>query len=466
MNEVEALYKHGVKLYDEGDIDGAFEAYEKALVLNPSLASAHNGRGAVLTARGQRAEAMKEFELAIQLDPNLGKARNGRGVLLVRNGQTKEALAEFSLAIELDPGLSESYLNRGRLYLETGNADAAKIDFENSLLRIPDSSRGIAIKGNCFLELKRYDEAIAEYDRCIEKNYIPAEMLVMRGVAKKRAGRLDEADQDFLLSISIDPKLAIAHANRAEILRSKAQMREAIRAYEEAVRLQPENVEFRCEVAWMLYGERVYEIALLHFDVAESLAPKNGRVLSGKANCLDSMGQPMLAIDALRRCIEVDYCLDWAYGRRAAIYLKQNHLEEALADCEASLAIKDTNYWVHDILANALSKLWKFDRAFTVCNQAIEAEPEQASHYVTRGKVHVRKLDPQNGLIDFTRAIELDPKCYSAYSSRAKLYESLNESAKAIEDWNVAFEIWPNPQITFRRDRLMNRLAVDGRFQG
>ena len=466
MNEAESLYKRGVKLYDEGDIDGAFEAYEKALVLNPSLAAAHNGRGAVLTARGQRVEAMKEFEMAIQLDPKLGKARNCQGVLLVRNGQTAEALAEFSLAIELDPGLSESYLNRGRLYLETGNADAAKIDFESALQRIPDSSREIGIKGNCFLELKRYDEAIAEYDRCREKNYLPAEMLVMRGVAKKRAGRLDEADREFLLSISIDPKLAIAHANHAEILRSKAQMLEAIRAYDEAVRLQPENVEFRCELASLLLGERINEIALLHFGAAESLAPKNGRVLAGKANCLDSMGQPMQAIVAFGRCIEEAYCLDWAYGKRASLYLKQNHLAEALADCEASLAIKDTNYWVHDTLANALSKLWRFDRAFTVCNQAIEAEPDQASHYVTRGKVHVRNLDPQNGLIDFTRAIELDAKSYSAYYCRAKLYESLKDYTKAIADWNAALEIWPNPQITFRRDRLMSQPAVDGRFQG
>jgi Flp pilus assembly protein TadD len=58
-----------------GELDESLAAYQRALLLDPRMASAHNGVGLVYLQRGQAAAAKTSFEEALRLDPGSRSAR-------------------------------------------------------------------------------------------------------------------------------------------------------------------------------------------------------------------------------------------------------------------------------------------------------------------------------------------------------------------------------------------------------
>lgn len=61
--------------YERDEYDKTLEACDTALELDPDLADAHNVRGVVLEALGNRLDARKAYEQAIRLDPDHIEAR-------------------------------------------------------------------------------------------------------------------------------------------------------------------------------------------------------------------------------------------------------------------------------------------------------------------------------------------------------------------------------------------------------
>jgi Tfp pilus assembly protein PilF len=57
----------GTALQQQGDLDGALAAYERALALDPELANAWSNLGVILAGRGQNQEAAERFERALAL---------------------------------------------------------------------------------------------------------------------------------------------------------------------------------------------------------------------------------------------------------------------------------------------------------------------------------------------------------------------------------------------------------------
>ncbi len=57
-------------LDDQGKLEEAIAAYQKALRLDPNYAIAHYNLGNTLKAQGKLEEAIAELEIAVRLDPS------------------------------------------------------------------------------------------------------------------------------------------------------------------------------------------------------------------------------------------------------------------------------------------------------------------------------------------------------------------------------------------------------------
>jgi tetratricopeptide (TPR) repeat protein len=93
--------------------------------------------------------------------------------------------------------------------------------------------------------------------------------------------------------------------------------------------------------------------------------------------------------------------------------------------------------------------LGEFDRAMVDYDRAIELDPQNAVAYRNRAVAHCRQGDLEQALADFDRAIELDPEYAQAYGSRGNIYHQFGEYEKALEDYNKVIELHPNDPAAY-----------------
>ncbi|MGH9749769.1 MAG: tetratricopeptide repeat protein [Candidatus Polarisedimenticolia bacterium] len=127
-----------------------------------------NSRGVVLYFRGALDGAVEAFRRAVELQPEYGEAQNNLGLALSRLGRQEEAETAFQEALRLDPGMGEVFNNLGFLYHATAKYPQAIEMFRKAIDTAADSSVAYTNLGNSFYKLKQHDKAVAAWKRALE----------------------------------------------------------------------------------------------------------------------------------------------------------------------------------------------------------------------------------------------------------------------------------------------------------
>lgn len=101
----------GAILEEQGKIDSALEAYNRALEITPNHAAAQYNLGNVLRAKGMLKEAIEAYDKALTINPKNSDAYNNMGNVLKEFGKKKEAIEAYAHALEIKPNNTESLFN-------------------------------------------------------------------------------------------------------------------------------------------------------------------------------------------------------------------------------------------------------------------------------------------------------------------------------------------------------------------
>jgi len=85
----------------------------------------------------------------------------------------------------------------------------------------------------------------------------------------------------------------------------------------------------------------------------------------------------------------------------------------------------------------------KLDKALMDFNRAIKLDPSRADGYVGRANTLNGLGRYQEAVKDYDKAIEIDPKVANAYVNRGSAYSHLGDYVKAIADYERGLEIDP-----------------------
>ena len=130
----------------EGNTDAAIPFLEKALAVNPQLASAHYFRGLALKADGQYSQAFEEFASAAAEYPRDRVVRNQMGRMLFLQRKYGEAVAELEKTLAVDPEDLEAHYNLMLCYRGL-NDDVLATREEKLYLRFKADEASLAITG-------------------------------------------------------------------------------------------------------------------------------------------------------------------------------------------------------------------------------------------------------------------------------------------------------------------------------
>jgi tetratricopeptide (TPR) repeat protein len=91
-----------------------------------------------------------------------------------------------------------------------------------------------------------------------------------------------------------------------------------------------------------------------------------------------------------------------------------------------------------------------FDKAILDFTKAIDIDPQCADFYYSRGHTYQSLGKYDNAITDFTRAINLSPTHAKAYNARGSIYSVIKQDGdKAFADHTKAIEIDPDDEIPF-----------------
>ena len=112
-------------------------------------------------------------------------------------------------------------------------------------------------------------------------------------------------------------------------------------------------------------------------------------------------------------------------------------------------------------LSNSAPNRW--DEAIVEFTRAIELNPKDAEAYNNRGLIYQDKGDYDRALADFSRAIEIDPKGGEVYVNRGFVYHIKGDYDKALADYTRAIELNPKDAkaYSYRGDTCIKKGRYD-----
>ncbi|MBI3268086.1 MAG: protein kinase [Planctomycetes bacterium] len=360
----EADWLLGSILLSVRNVERAAAAFQRALEADASSAEAEEGLGRVATARGDREQALRRFERAVALAPERPGAHVHRAAVLAAVGREAEAEEEWRRGDELasrDRGLGSLLLVRARLaYTRSWGG--------------PDED-------------------------------LPQEVLALE---------LSRVDRFTDLALTYSPWDARAAALKGRRFHVYAAWNEAKQAYEEAVALNPCNVDARLGLGMLLRDSPYHQdlaAALRHLDQACAFGPQEHRAFLERAVTRKLAGEPAGAQEDLERASENEA------SRPMALWLRADLLRSA-GDAEGA--------------APLLAK-W-LDSA---------GRPEYGLFYYVLGRQAQRHGEAPSALRFYSRAISENPRYSRAFDQRAGMLLKTGRMQDALADYARSCQLRP-----------------------
>jgi len=206
-------------LEETGDLEGAEAQFRIAIRRDPRNAPVRTNFGGLLYLMGRYEEARQELERATAIDPDYASAWNNLGAALGRLGRSAEEIAAYRKATDLDPAYADVRHNLGLALLKSGEAEAGEREMRKALDLDPAYVPAYLNLAQHLLAGQRESEALDLLRQGAQKAPPNADLLVLLGEACLRLGRTPEAMSAFEESLRINPD-QVELRRRLEELRS------------------------------------------------------------------------------------------------------------------------------------------------------------------------------------------------------------------------------------------------------
>jgi tetratricopeptide (TPR) repeat protein len=278
----------------------------------------------------------------------------------------------------------------------------------------------------------------------------------------------------------------------------------AVRAYDDALRVQPRTYAYYNNRANYRSRKRDFERAAADYDESLALSPNAPIPLSNRGALCVTLREYDRAIDFYSRSIEAKPDYARAYAGRANAWREKREYDKALADAErgcdidpktphtlaargavraargevdAALADLTTAVYLDPLFASGyyhraglFLRRHEFGPAIRDLDTALRVSPTYVEAFVRRAEAWAACGNPRRALADLSDAIATDAKFAPAFRARAWVLatcpdEKVRDGKAAVTAAKTALELWKDPPTTFF-EAMAAALAETGDFAG
>jgi tetratricopeptide (TPR) repeat protein len=293
----------GALLAQRDAFPAAQEAFERAILLDANLASAHTHLGSVLLILGEPQQALTEFRTAERLGDASPALLLGLGKALTAVGQDAEAVTELRKAVAASPASGDAKYALALALQNAGDPKAALPMFRDVLAQQPEDTGVLTNYGLALMQTGDAKGALELYQRARAAGDASATLREDMGGAYLQQNDIDHAIEQFRAGLAVAPQNVQLHYNLGLAYKLKDDLAASVRELKYAEELDPQlpDPHYTLGVIEMQQGDFAQAKAQLEQVVA--LQPANGEAWSVLGSVDKQAGDGVQAEEALRRAI-------------------------------------------------------------------------------------------------------------------------------------------------------------------
>ena len=276
------LYQKAVSLHRKNQIDAAEKVYREILKSAPDHFDSLHMLGVACGQTNKLQEALHYLDLAISLNQSVPTAHCNRGNVLRDAGQFEKAIESFNRALNLQAQFPGALIGRARSLEALKRFPEAILDLENAIRLKPDLLDAHSRLIDLLYHSGKYIEALEKISHLLilSPQNIPA--LILKNKILQSLNR--NADSIAVTSkiLAIDPHCAMAYKLKADAFRNTSNLRRALEAYDEALRIQPDFPDAHYGRGIVLQAFKRFDEAIISYNKA-SLGRHEQKRLLGRA---------------------------------------------------------------------------------------------------------------------------------------------------------------------------------------
>ena len=269
----ESFVNEAEKLYNEGKLTQAIQAYEDAIYNDPNNPSSYLMLARLQVYTGKYEDAVKSASNALLKNNNNPVAHAVYGWALSFTGDYLAAEAAVKRALELDPNNALAHAYLAEILVAQGNYDDLERAIEASrtakqldpTLLEAHRARGLVLLAT---GTENLDEAISELKAAIAINDKIADLHLNLGYAYKLKGENDLGVEELLTAYALNPndptsltEVSLAYAN-------EGQFGKASQYAEQAVKADPGNPKLHGHLGVMYYRNQELNKSITELTLA------------------------------------------------------------------------------------------------------------------------------------------------------------------------------------------------------
>lgn len=319
---------------------------------DPETAWEWVNRGLALNSNGRSDEAIAAFDRAIALNPADANAWANRGIVRFWADDLVGAAEDFDKAGEINPAERIAMNGRGLIALREGRHLDAVVEFSMSLRSQPDDAFVLRARSQAYFAMGEWDKSLADLRKLRELTPAATELDFQEIAVLSEADRLDEAAAAAAALVARDPADVEAIQLQASVLTRGGDFGGAEAVLDKAIALEPDHPILLLDRAALRLRRGGLEEARADMAIVRPIARQSAGLLNNLC-----WTQAVAGVD----------------------------LEQALADCDAALALQPDSAGILDSRALVLLHLGRPADALALYDRALALEPRQAASLYGRG---------------------------------------------------------------------------------
>lgn len=427
---------------DQGIIPDAVRCFEKAGMLNSTLAKAHFGGGIAYTLMGSFALAVSEWEKMRDLDGDFDlNGRDGADVT-----QVSKAIKAWEEYAKSENGIVVNY-QVAVAYLSLGLVPKAASAFDEVYYSNPNYERVGYYRGLLLIICGRSAEAADVLVRALDSRSRDPLLHYQAGVALVDIGRSAQAAPLLQKAVDYFPRYAKARVKLAQIKIDSCQYDQALSLLQEALRINQS-----CTSAYFQLGrcyEKQYAMdeAVTAYQKTVELDPNNHEALFQLGVLCKNLGKHELSLGYWQSYIALKPQESDAYYYLGSVLSALGRYPEAVVELEQAVRRNPRHVFADYALGQACDQCGLYDGAVSAYEAALEVNPRDATTRAALGAVHFKHNELVRAIREFEQILQDNPRDARAHYFLGAAWFRVGHYDNAKREYAEASSVAASPVV-------------------